>query len=164
MCKAAGREDQHSVSHCPTERGRQADGERREMQGRIRFERYSGCFRCGVPQAICNRWESNGRQGWRQVHGSECQFFGVMIGTLYGIKYGYQRVWKRWLLRLEEVVGVVVAAVEDGDEEDKDRLLGYLGQVWRKDELESNNLAQEFLWLIARVESLIEEEEEEEEE
>ena len=65
VCKAAGREDQYSVSHCPTERGRQADRERREMQGRIRFERYSGCFRCGVPQAICNRWESNGRQEWR---------------------------------------------------------------------------------------------------
>ena len=64
------------------------------------------------------------------------------------------------MLRLgEEVVGgvVAVAAVEDGDDEDKDRLLGYLGQVWRKDELESNNLAREFLWLIGRVESLIEE-------
>lgn len=83
-----------------------------------------------------------------------------MIGTLYGIKHGYQRVWKRWLLRLgEKEVGVVAAAVEDGDE-DKDRLLGYLRQVWRKDELESNNLTREFLWLIGRVESLIEEEEE----
>jgi hypothetical protein len=29
------------------------------IETEIRFEGYSGCFWCGVPQEICHWWESN---------------------------------------------------------------------------------------------------------
>ncbi|KAH7010561.1 hypothetical protein B0J12DRAFT_557654, partial [Macrophomina phaseolina] len=142
VCRAAGREDQHSVSRCRTEQGRQAEMERREIQGRIVFERYSGCFHCGVPQELCGRWESNRKGGFRRV-GGECQFFGVMLGVLYGIKHGYPAVWQRWEQRLRGA-GI--------DVESEGVVMQYLGRRWKEGEVESNKLVWEFLWITGRVE------------
>lgn len=116
------------------------------MQSTIRFDKYSGCFNCGAPQEICNRWESNGRRGWVRRIGGECQFSGVMAGALYGIKHGYPEVWERWRQELE-MMGVYINS--EGD------IVGYLGRRWKEDEFESNRLVWAFTWQMNRIESLI---------
>jgi hypothetical protein len=47
---------------------------------------------------ICERWSSDGRA---RVHdedgkGVEYQFYGVLLGVIYGVKHAYLQVWKRW--------------------------------------------------------------------
>jgi hypothetical protein len=90
------------------------------------MERFSGCFICLVPQAICHSWEefsSGGRQGYRRRGDGDCQFRGVILNAVsaaIGVgdigkirefisieagKMGIQgedgedwfRVWKRWM-------------------------------------------------------------------
>lgn len=67
------------------------------------------------------------------------------MAALYGIKYGYEAVWRRWLQRIAEE-GV---EVQRGDE-----IVGYLGRKRDTVEVESNNLIWEVLWLAGRVESI----------
>lgn len=59
------------------------------MEKEIKFEAYSGCFWCGVPQEICNRWESNGQGRYQRVKGESCQYKGVLIAGLAGLVAGY---------------------------------------------------------------------------
>lgn len=80
-------EAEHEVGQCVAEQGRQAE-DRRRGQRMVKYDWYTGCFRCGLPQRICRDWESNDSGGWRR-RGQGCQFKGVLFGTLYGIKYGY---------------------------------------------------------------------------
>lgn len=144
VCKAAGRDARHSNGDCATEQGRQADTEMRDMLRAIKYDRFSGCFECGVPQAVCNRWERSGRNSYRQNKGEECQFRDVMAGVLYGVKYGYPEMWGAWRVRLEGLGAV--RAVSD------EQVFSYLGRQWKKNGLESNRLVQEFMWLAGRLE------------
>jgi superfamily II DNA or RNA helicase len=43
------------------------------IRRRIRYDRFSGCFRCGVPQSLCRRWIPTDR-GFRTRPDTECQF------------------------------------------------------------------------------------------
>jgi hypothetical protein len=49
----------------------------------VKYERFSSCYYCGVPQAICKQWVQKGGQGWweRDINGS-CQYKGVLIGVV----------------------------------------------------------------------------------
>jgi superfamily II DNA helicase RecQ len=61
-----------------------------EMQGKKRFDKFSCCFDCGVPQAICQKWKQKDRQGWfEKVAGVECQYKGVLIAVVVVI-------WQAW--------------------------------------------------------------------
>lgn len=91
VCKAAGREAEHEVGQCVAEQGRLAEEDRRGEQRMTKYDRYSGCFGCGLPQRICRGWKSNDSRGWRRT-GQGCQFKGVLFGALYRIKYGYEKV------------------------------------------------------------------------
>ena len=51
-----------------------------EIKRRIRWERYSGCFECGLPQSRCSRFEGVGETGgYRMVRGKQCQYGGVLV-------------------------------------------------------------------------------------
>jgi hypothetical protein len=56
---------------------------------RIRFEAYTGCFDCWVPQGICQAWEmveDSGRSRYRRVRGGgQCQFPGVLQDTVAAV-------------------------------------------------------------------------------
>src|SRR5579871_5449988 len=102
VCVAEGKDYKHSISHCKEEKGVLADSERQKAQRTIKFQPYSGCFKCGVPQDICNRFEGNENGGFRIIEGKSCQFFGVVFGILFGVKHGYRMVWDDWMTRLSE--------------------------------------------------------------
>jgi hypothetical protein len=50
----------------------------------MKFERYSGCFWCGVPQEICNWWERNNHGRYLRVEDGDCQYRGVLVSGLIG--------------------------------------------------------------------------------
>ena len=44
-----------------------------------RFERFSCCFYCQVPQAICQHWEQKEEGWWKEVDGVDCQFKRIVM-------------------------------------------------------------------------------------
>ena len=66
----------------------------------IVFEYGVVCYRCGVPQEICERWDNYSIQR----ESGTCQFYGVLIGVVYGVKHAYPEVWKWWFGRREHQV------------------------------------------------------------
>jgi hypothetical protein len=58
------------------------------VEEKIRFDEYLGCFWCGVPQEVCNRWEDNGSGRYQRAKGRDCQYRGVLVGGLFGLVYG----------------------------------------------------------------------------
>jgi len=62
------------------------------VQEQIRWDRFAACWYCGIPQAICEQWESNDGL-WRRKKGGECQFRGVLIEAVMAVWYaGSERV------------------------------------------------------------------------
>lgn len=61
-----------------------------EIQGKKRFAKFSCCFDCGVPQAICQQWKQKDERGWfEKVVGVECQYKGVLMAVVVVI-------WQVW--------------------------------------------------------------------
>jgi hypothetical protein len=51
-----------------------------EIQSKKRFAAFSCCYRCGVPQAICQRWRQQEEQGWFEEDTAvRCQYPRVVI-------------------------------------------------------------------------------------
>jgi superfamily II DNA helicase RecQ len=147
VCMAEGRENMHSISQCKEEKGKMAENERQIAQRRIRFDAYSACFKCGVPQDICERFEDNGCGGFRMKDGVSCQYFGVVFGMLYGVKHGYFGIWEDWMSRLK---GMGVDVEDDG------KLLKYLGSRREDWGYQSSRLIWEFLWVMERLSNRME--------
>jgi hypothetical protein len=105
------------------------------IEEEIKFEDWSGCFWCGVPQEICHRWESNSSGRYQRSKDGDCQYKGVLIGSLIGIAFGYDEIGSQWCRRLE-AMGVNNAGVVE-----------YLGKKCRLETVESNQLAGEFCWI-----------------
>ncbi|KAI0993958.1 hypothetical protein K3495_g14226 [Podosphaera aphanis] len=66
-----------------------------KMRG-LKFESYSGCFNCGVPQSICHRWIEDVTKGagkYKIQRGIECQFKGVVFrSSMAMIQLGNQEI------------------------------------------------------------------------
>lgn len=90
VCVGKGRqvgaqETRHSKKSCPFESiwrsvGRSAQETRAGVFQQQRLTAFSGCFRCGLPQRICESWEvgeSGGRE-FRANTGRRCQYSGIM--------------------------------------------------------------------------------------
>lgn len=131
----------HDLRDCWRGASREAKAVVKMVEGEIRFEPYSGCFWCGVPQAICNRWESDERGRYRFVKAGSCQYAGVLVGGLVGMVFGYkEEVWERWRRRMAGL------GVDLGSDED---LIGFLGKKSGLGAAESNHLAEEFCWIAS---------------
>ncbi|KAK4205831.1 hypothetical protein QBC37DRAFT_301994, partial [Rhypophila decipiens] len=107
VCRFGGEEQcYHQKDECPRRDSEEwvniEDGIQRvgkELFGGRRMERFSSCFSCGVPQALCNQWKEEQGDGGRfqQGLGGCCQYQGLLIIILVGsmAKYG------------EEAMGVI---------------------------------------------------------
>ena len=147
ICRLAGRESRHSISECDSNIGRQAEQERKGAQRRIRYEQYAGCVKCGLPFAVCSRWTAKQEGGgWVMKAGGWCQFYGILFGVLYGVKWGRREIWGRFIERLRGR-GV--------DIEREEAILGYLGGREKGGEqVEGARVAWEVLRIIRQVESI----------
>lgn len=160
VCKAAGRQSNHSIRTCADEKSRNAQAELLWAEKAIHFNRNLGCLRCGVPSEICTRWKEKkrGKELFQLINlPGRCCFEGVALETVYGIKYGYHDIWNAWVNRLEEKsVGMRPTL---GLEEAGKNLTIYLGKKnedklvrERFTEPGSNNLIWEFEWMALAVE------------
>jgi hypothetical protein len=109
------------------------------VEEKIRFEPYTGCFWCGVPQEVCNRWEDNGRGRYQRAEGGYCQYKGVLVGALFGLVCGTKNgVAEQWVDHL----------VEQGTDADSiEGLATHLGRKQAFEGVESNKLVGEFCWV-----------------
>jgi superfamily II DNA helicase RecQ len=87
-CYAQGRtqdSSEHTFQECTAVDVDQVRLECEMMRKGIGYQKYCVCYDCGVPQAICDRFESNSQGGWKWRRTGECQYKGVMIGGIIGM-------------------------------------------------------------------------------
>jgi RecQ family ATP-dependent DNA helicase len=144
ICEAAGAgASGHDVRQCWRVESRRAQAMIKVVEEKIKMEAYSGCFWCGVPQEVCNRWEDNGRGRYQRAEGTDCQYRGVLVAGLMGLVYGDEGKRKeRWCERLEKQ-GVDVSSIED--------LVRHLGGKQQLERVESNRLVGEFCWITRLI-------------
>ena len=144
ICEAIkDKQSGHDTRNCWRAESRAIKEKIHQLEKEIKFERFSGCFWCGVPQEICNRWEQSENGRYQRVKGRECQYAGVLMAAVVGMSYSNEEVGKRWQMRLREV----------GSERGRgDRvLIEFLGKKRALETVESNNLAGEFCWMTRLI-------------
>ena len=84
------------------------------MQRSIKYAANVVCYKCGVPKVVCQRWSADGRVP-AERH-ADCQYYGVLIGVVIGIKYGYPIAWEEWQRGTVRVLGSEAVGEEGGSE------------------------------------------------
>lgn len=140
ICETANEgQSGHDIRQCWRAESTAAKEMIAKVEKKIRFAKYSGCFWCGVPQELCNRWEENGQGRYQRADDGDCQYKGVLVSSAIGLLFGGQEdMVERWCKRLAEQ-GVEAESI--------DGLIEYLGGKQRLDITESNNLVKEFCWI-----------------
>ena len=137
ICKAAGEgQSDHDIQRCWRAESTRVKEQIKVIGEKIKFEDWSGCFWCGVPQEICHRWESNSSGWYQRSKDGDCQYKGVLIGSLIGIALANAEIGLQWYRRLE-AMGVNGAGLGR-------TVVEYLGKKRRLETVESNQLAREF--------------------
>jgi superfamily II DNA helicase RecQ len=107
LCRLQGRpEQQHRLEDCQHPELEMVLQEVRimieEIQEKKRFEEFSCCYTCGVPQAICQRWRQDGAEGgFIEEKTVPCQYPKVVIPVVAVILRASQSdytdiIWK-WM-------------------------------------------------------------------
>lgn len=138
ICRQAGQSTSHSISKCQSAKGKQANEERAHVQKTIRIQSNVACFKCGIPHEICNRWDD----GFRLTN-RDCQFFGILIGVVYGVKHAHPDIWAEWVQRARRRNVAV-----DSDAQ----IMSHLGSEAKGAGTESVQLLQAFIWMTTRLE------------
>jgi superfamily II DNA helicase RecQ len=82
----------HSIEGCLHEGAHAIQEGIADMQEKVRFEKFSCCFECHVPQAICQQWEpGEGNIRWERVAGRQCQFMGVVMPAIISALYAEEQ-------------------------------------------------------------------------
>ncbi|QGA22350.1 hypothetical protein EYB26_010066 [Talaromyces marneffei] len=108
----------------------------RQMRERRKYARFSCCFTCGVPQAICQRYEARPDGGWRVIPERQCQFPDVVIPTVISIMH----------LNPGACAETIYAWMRDDqvDVEDADHVYAWFGQKIRWSGMEGTRLIEVF--------------------
>ena len=138
-CRSCGISSTHSISRCEQEHSKRAEEERRAMQRSIRYPGNVVCYKCGVPKVICQRWSADGRVPVDEY--KDCQYFGILIGVVIGIKHGYVQAWDEWIRHMAQR-GVRMTNAEG--------MVGAMGNEVEGGE-SGTELVQAFIWLTERV-------------
>lgn len=135
---------QHQLADCNQ---KQADDVRkgvREMRKRIRWERYSCCFQCGVPQSLCASYRERPDAGWDKVAGARCQFAGVLIPSVISIWLAAESLFNDWVQAQMEKAGVA----QSGDKLDCDRMLAWMATLVQWGGIQSNKMCWVFVTFV----------------
>ena len=93
ICEAAGNgQSGHDIRNCWRPESQVIKEQIQKVQKGIRFEKFSGCYWCGVPQEICNRWEQSESGKYQRVKEKDCQYPGVLIAGVVGVTLSYDEV------------------------------------------------------------------------
>ena len=115
-----------------------------EIQGKKRFAKFSCCFDCGVPQAICQKWKQKDETGWfEKVKGVECQYKGILIAIVVVI-------WVMWDSPKTNIIWEWME--EDFVEQDNlEEVYGWFGRKVTWGRVEATKLCQVFHILTQMV-------------
>jgi hypothetical protein len=90
-------EEQHELANCTQEGAEDVQNGAREMLKQIRWDRYSCCFNCGVPQSICASYTERLDARWEQIPGAQCQFAGVLVPSVVAIWVAATTLFTNWV-------------------------------------------------------------------
>ena len=113
ICKARGRRVQqyHDWRECRVREGDRENMARAlERMMEVRFERYSGCTFCKMPQKVCHLWEEvHGRGGqarFTRKRGGSCQYEGVLLTIAAAVVFfDWSNEKEDWMEKEQEKVG-----------------------------------------------------------
>ena len=140
ICYAEGREIRevwHKTSDCQDKEADAVNEAIRRFRRGIKYERFSCCFNCGIPQSICRHWEENGvTGGWRVNRAAVCQYPDVLAEATMAMMYldirGVGSAITRWI-------------EEDGfDARAEKEVYRWLGRMKRWHRLQVNQLTMTF--------------------
>ncbi|KAF9638362.1 hypothetical protein BFW01_g9259 [Lasiodiplodia theobromae] len=132
----------------------------------LKKARNLGCFRCGLPISICTRWEIPDHNEPERLDDFQmyqllrlpgrCPFEGVVLEFIFGTKYGVEKIWDRWLNRLQ----AKRVRTSPGGKDSMPNIIQYLGERKNDNELGwdlarvcgYSNLVWEFEWLSMEFE------------
>jgi hypothetical protein len=137
----------HTIAHCAQDDADQVRSAIREMTRAMRdgrkYARFSCCYICGVPQVICQRYESNGNGGWRVIAERECQFCEIVIPVVVSASFiqpggCMDSIWA-WMHQ----DGVYYKNKED--------VYTWMGQKVRWSGMECTRMMQVFYWISESI-------------
>jgi RecQ family ATP-dependent DNA helicase len=156
-CQGSEVDTQHPFEECPDEMHELLTEQIQALNG-IKFERFSGCFDCGVAQKICTRWEEvqEGNSCFKRVDDGVCQYQGVVRPVVAAIMIAGplevvdQEVWS--YLRAEGIWGADEKLDPSEVEEVERGMLRWLGKRAKWGLIEASILLQVFYRLTVRLE------------
>ena len=81
----------HRLGQCQEAKGQTANRVKEKIRQEIRFEPFGQCFKCGLPQEVCDRWMDNRVGGYCvKRSGGWCQYMGVLLEVVIGISVRLQ--------------------------------------------------------------------------
>jgi hypothetical protein len=124
----------------------------------IQFQRYVGCYDCGVAQQICTQWEEirEGDRKFGRIKGGMCQYDGIVRPVVAAImvtgplEVVDQAVWSH--MRAEGIWGANEKLEASEEAEVKRGMLKWFGQkvIWGS--IEASVLLQVFYRLVVGLE------------
>lgn len=135
FCAQRGLHDQHDLYEC----GAQAQSGYTSAKSwwirvrrQIKYAVFAGCFGCGMPQAICDRYISGGQ--------GQCMYRGLLLSGVAMMVYseGSETIQEAWAQRLQ-TQGVQM--------ENEGELVRFLGSRFDGDTVQ---LVHEYIWLRRR--------------
>ena len=101
QCIAYGGDADHPSAECPEAKDASYEEAVQAVRTMFKFDRYSGCFTCGMPQELCQTFvrTSHGMTKSRDV--PVCTYgralfeaAGVLIANLYRTRQRRNRLWR----------------------------------------------------------------------
>ena len=80
-CWRNKRADDHELFHCRIASNQAAQQFKKTLDlGKIKFPAFSACFKCGMPQSVCSRWQSK--------DAGPCEYGHCLIPMVASMLYG----------------------------------------------------------------------------
>jgi hypothetical protein len=152
-----GMDYKHSIEECP-DNSREVVGPEIKALKAIQFERYAGCYECGVAQKICTRWreKQGGAQRFERVQDGICQYEGIVQEVVAAMMIaGPLEVVHEGVYTKMKALGIwgPEGAWNSADEKEvKKRMLQWFGKRVRWGLMEASVLLQVFYDLTIRLE------------
>ena len=152
-CRAFGEPGEgHEIGDCS---GKETEAIQQGValfEEKVQWARFSGCFECGLPQDICNRFEANINQGgWDKRVDGECQYAGVLVKAVFSIWVRFGEVFRDFVEREMEQSGWVgrVASEEEPEQEMGD-IIKWFGRKVQWGGIESNEMCVRICKFVAQ--------------
>jgi superfamily II DNA helicase RecQ len=141
-------EEQHQLAECTQEGASKVRQGVSKITGRLRWDKFSCCFQCGVPQSICASYTERSDAGWEKIPGARCQFAGVLVPSVVA-------VWRAALMLFdahvrEEMQEAGVWRNKEEADARFSRTVQWLASLIRWGGIQSNNMCRVFVQFVAR--------------